>query len=357
MKRWRVVGINFDHMHMGDLLRMVLEHPNAELVGVSDEDPNRVWPVLERLGVWRDLLFNDYRDCVEKSNADVAILCPATADHATWVEKVAPLGVHVIVEKPFAATLAEADRMVAAMSKSGKQLAINWPLRWYPPHVTAKRLCDEGVIGEVIQVHYYDGNRGPMRHLMDKIEISEEQASAEKSKSWFYSRSRGGGSMLDYLGYGTTLGTWFLNGKRPIEVTAVFDQSQGLEVDEHSITVARYDTGLSKFETRWGTMTDPWTLQPQPKCGFVLVGRTGTISSYDFEKTVRVQTKDRPEGFEISVDRLRSPNSNPVEYVLDCLDKARPIEGPLSPSIARIGQQIVDTAYRSATERRTLPLL
>jgi len=357
VKRWRVVGINFDHMHMGDLLRMVIEHPNADLVGVSDEDPNRVWPVLERLGASRELFFGDYRDCIEKTKADVAILCPATADHATWVEKVAPLGVHVLVEKPFAATVADADRMIAAMSKSGKQLAINWPLRWYPPHVTAKRLCDEGLIGEVIQVHYYDGNRGPMRHVMDKVEVSEAQANAEKSKSWFYSRAKGGGSLLDYLGYGTTLGTWYLNGKKPIEVTTVVDQPAGLEVDEHSITIARYDTGLSKFETRWGTMTDPWTLQPQPKCGFVLVGRSGTISSYDFEKAVRVQTKDRPEGFEVPVDQLTAPNSNPVEYVLDCLESGRSIEGPLSPVIARIGQQIVDTACRSAIERKTLMLL
>jgi glucose-fructose oxidoreductase len=356
VKRWRVVGINFDHMHMGDLLRMVIEHPNAELVGVSDEDPSRVWPVLDRLGVSRDLFVSDYRACIENTEGDLAILCPATADHATWVENVGRMGVHVIVEKPFAATLADADRMIAAMKPTGKQLAINWPLRWYPPHVTAKRLCDEGLIGDVIQVHYYDGNRGPMRHLMDKIEIPEAQANAEKSKSWFYSCAKGGGSLLDYLGYGTTLGTWYLNGKKPIEITAVVDQGPGLEVDEHSITIARYDTGLSKFETRWGTMTDPWTLQPQPKCGFVLVGRSGTISTYDFEKTVRVQTKDRPEGFEVPVDQLKSPNSNPVEHVLDCLENGRTIEGPLSPVIARIGQQIVDTACQSAIARRTLLL-
>ena len=37
MKRSRVAGINFDHMHMGDLLRKVHEHPNAEIVGICDE--------------------------------------------------------------------------------------------------------------------------------------------------------------------------------------------------------------------------------------------------------------------------------------------------------------------------------
>ena len=60
------------------------------------------------------------------------------------------------------------------------------------------------------------------------------------------------------------------------------DIPEGLEVDEHSITVARYAQGLSKFETRWGTFTDPWVTQPQPKCGFVITGTHGTISSYAY---------------------------------------------------------------------------
>ncbi len=357
MKRWKIVGINFDHMHMGDLLRQAMSHPDAEVVGVSDEQPERVWPVLERLELGRDHFEPDWRKLLERTQPDMVILCSSTATHADWVERIAPYGPHLFVEKPFAATLAEADRMIAAMQATGRQLVINWPLRWYPSHVTAKRLCDEGVIGEVLQVHYYDGNRGPMRHVMDKIEISEEEAARQKATSWFYQKSQGGGSLLDYLGYGTTLGTWYLNGRAPIEVTTTVDQPPGLEVDEHSITVARYDTGLSKFETRWGTFTDPWTMQPQPKCGFVLVGRAGTISSYDYENTIRVQTMDRPEGFEVAVDELKPPYDKPINYVLHCLASGEPITGPLSPEIARIGQQIVDSAVLSAREKRTVPLV
>lgn len=63
--------------------------------------------------------------------------------------------------------------------------------------------------------------------------------------------------MLDYLGYGATIGTWFLGGGKPLEVTSVVDAFAGLEVDEHSITVARYEFGLSKFETRWGNLYRP----------------------------------------------------------------------------------------------------
>ena len=353
---WKIVGINFDHMHMGDLLRMVKEHPNAEIVGVADDEPDRMRGVMQTLEIPDSASFGDYRECLVETKPDVVILCPATAHHGEWTERVAPYGSHILVEKPFAASLSEADRMIQALAKTGKQLAINWPLRWYPSHVTAKRLIDEGRIGQVIEVHYYDGNRGPLRHVMDKIEMPETDP-AVKSKSWWYQKSAGGGSMLDYLGYGVTLGTWYLNGRAPIEVTAAVDTPAGLDVDEHSITICRYASGLSKFETRWGAFTDPWKIQPQPKCGFVLVGTEGTIASYDYEESVRLQTRGHEGGLEVPVDALSFPLRNPIEYFLDCLEKGQTVDGPLSPAIARIGQQIVDTARESALQKRTLPLL
>ncbi|MEO2006902.1 MAG: Gfo/Idh/MocA family oxidoreductase [Candidatus Poribacteria bacterium] len=355
-KTWRVAGINFDHMHMGDNLRMAHEHPRVEIVGVSDEDPARMRSAVEQFGLSSGRVFTDYRECMEKAKPDIVLLCPATAHHGEWTEKIAKYGVHVIMEKPFAGSLAEADRMIDVMQAADKTLAINWPLRWYPPHVTTKRLVDEGVIGDVIEVHYYDGNRGPLYHMADKVETDDEFRAA-KNESWFYQKDAGGGSLLDYLGYGVTLGTWYHGGKAPIEVTAVVDMPAGLEVDEHSITLAKYDVGLSKYETRWGTFTDPWTLQPQPKCGFVVKGTAGTISSYDYEQTIRVQTREHPKGRELAVDVLTAPNQDPVQYVINCLETGADVDGPLSPAVCRIGQQIVDTAALSAAEKRTVPLL
>jgi glucose-fructose oxidoreductase len=343
---WRIAGINFDHMHMGDLLRMVHDHPNAEIIGICDEQPERMRQAIGNFSIPETRVFTDCSRCLETTKPDLVILCPATAEHAEWTKRVAPFGTHVLMEKPFASSLADADAMIEAMAATGRELIINWPLRWYPPHVTTKRLIDEGRIGEVIEVHYYDGNRGPLWHTADKIETSP--STEAKAASWFYKRSAGGGSLLDYLGYGTTLGTWFMDGRAPLAVTAVTDRPAGLEVDEHAIVIARYATGLSKFETRWGSFTDPWTHQPQPKCGFVIVGTQGTLSSYDFEPTVRLQTAASPQGEEIAVDELVSPHHNPVAYVLDCLETGKRIDGPLSPAIARIGQQIVDAAVLSA---------
>lgn len=353
---FKIAGINFDHMHIGDLLRMAREHPQAEIVGVAHGDLSRVAPVADMLGIPTDRRFTDYRQCLETTRPDIVVLCPATAHHAAWVERVAPYNTHVLVEKPFASCLADADRMIRAMETTGKTLVINWPLAWYPPHLMTKRLIDAGHIGDVREVHYYDGNRGPLRHIADKVEIGPDEAARQKSQSWWYQRASGGGSLLDYLGYGTTLGTWFHGGRAPLEVTCLTDAQSGLEVDEHSITIARYETGLSKYETRWGTFTDPWTTQPQPKCGFAVVGASGTISSYDYEPIIRVQTRDHPDAHEMPVDVIAPPYQNPIQYMIHCLTTGEQIDGPISPALSRIGQQIVDTAAASAQQKRALPL-
>ena len=153
-KIWKIAGINFDHMHIGDLLRLVFEHPLAEIVGICDEDPARMEDVATNFHIPQERQFTDYRQCLEQTQPDIVILCPKTGRHGEYVVKVAPYGTHILVEKPMAATLAEADAMIAAVQKTGKTLVINWPLAWYPPHITTKRLIDSGKIGEVLEVHY-----------------------------------------------------------------------------------------------------------------------------------------------------------------------------------------------------------
>ena len=105
-----------------------------------------------------------------REKPDLVILCPATARHADYVERVAAHKVHMLVEKPFAASLRDADRMIAAAQENQVMLAINWPLRWVASHCTAYRLLKEGAIGRLQELHYYDGNRGPLWHGADKVE-------------------------------------------------------------------------------------------------------------------------------------------------------------------------------------------
>ena len=70
-----------------------------------------------------------------------------------------------------------------------------------------------------------------------------------------------------------------------------------------------------------------------------------------------LDSRSQPEGFSVPVDEIQTPNRNPIEHVIHSLEMGAPLIGPLSLEISRIGQQIVDTAFRSAQEKRTLELL
>lgn len=353
-KKWRIAGINFDFRHMDHLLACVAKAPNAELVGISHHDPAEMADVIAAHEVPDDRVFTNWIQCIESTRPEVVILCPASGAHAEWVEKVAPYGVHVLIEKPFAANLAQADRMIKVMQRARRRLAINWPLAWYPPHVTAHRLVQAGRIGELQEVHFYDGNRSPIWDRGNPRATAP--TTAQKKASWFYDPN-GGGSLVDYLGYGATLATWFFDGRKPSEISTLTGGTKGLAVDEQSVTVARYGEWLSTFQTRWGTFTDPWEHQPQPRCGFVLKGTEGTISNYDYQPTITIQTKRHPEGKVMKVDTLRRPHQDPVQYFLHALETGEEITGPISVKVSRIGQQIVDTAALSAVEKRPLKLL
>ena len=108
------------------------------------------------------------------------------------------------------------------------------------------------------------------------------------------------------------------------------------------------------METRWGTFTDSWIIQPQPKCGFVFVGTEGTIASWDYTDHVPVQTRARPEQTPVPANPLPAVRRNAIEYVLGCLNRGDAISGPLDPALCLTAQRIVGTAVLSAREKQTL---
>lgn len=363
MAKLTVAGINFAHHHMGDNLRAVADHPSAEIVGICDEMPGdrmlELADTAEEFSIPDANVFTDYRACLETTDPDIVILCPVPADHAEWVERVAPYGPAILLEKPFALSVTEANRMITAMNDAGAHFAINWPMAWYPTHRTAKRLIDDGAVGDVREVHYYGGNAGygrarPAEYTPDEDLHVARRGVEDRDRllaTWWHDPDRGGGSLVDYLGYGITLGTWFRDGDLPATVSTESFSPDWTPVDTQSVTVARYRSGLSTFETKWGAFSDPWVHQPQPKCGFVVVGSEGTIASYDAEDTVRLQDRATPEGREIPVDALSPPLQNPIQYLVHCVETDAPVEfGPVTPELCRDAQRVFDAARRSAAQ-------
>ena len=59
MARFGVLGISFDHMHMGDLLRQVADHPEAEIAGIYDPDPARMQAAIANFAIPPERVFTD----------------------------------------------------------------------------------------------------------------------------------------------------------------------------------------------------------------------------------------------------------------------------------------------------------
>jgi len=87
---FRITGISFDHMHMGDLLRQVHDHPGAEIAGIYDPDPTKLARAIATFNIPPDRVFTDFDTCMRATKPDLTILCAAIADHATYAERIAP---------------------------------------------------------------------------------------------------------------------------------------------------------------------------------------------------------------------------------------------------------------------------
>src|SRR6056297_2371086 len=62
--RWKIAGISFEHFHMGDNLQRIVDHPDAELVGICDPQADRMQEAIETFSVPAERVFTDYAECL-----------------------------------------------------------------------------------------------------------------------------------------------------------------------------------------------------------------------------------------------------------------------------------------------------
>ena len=155
----RVAVLGMAHDHLWTNLKQLGEIDGAEVVAGADFDERLLTKFTAETGC--SVTYGDYEALLEEVKPDAVFGFSATAEHADIVEMCAPLGIDVMVEKPMAATLEQADRMLVASKKHGNKLMVNWPTAWSRSLRTAKRLVDEGAIGDLWQLTWRGGHCGP----------------------------------------------------------------------------------------------------------------------------------------------------------------------------------------------------
>ena len=120
---------------------------DAELVAVCDTDPARRAAAQEAHGVPG---FADYRGMLEAAAPDVVHITTPHHEHAAIAIECLRRGVHVVLEKPLAHTLAEGERLLAAAADSTAKIALCFQNRYNAPVQEMRRLLDSGELGQVL---------------------------------------------------------------------------------------------------------------------------------------------------------------------------------------------------------------
>lgn len=118
----------------------------AKLVAVCDRVVDKARSVGEKHGV---PYFGDMHQMMQSVDADVVVVLTESGNHAGNVVELAPYGKHIVVEKPMALTLPDADRMIAACDSYGCKLFVVKQNRFNLPVVKAREALEQGRFGKL----------------------------------------------------------------------------------------------------------------------------------------------------------------------------------------------------------------
>ncbi len=119
----------------------------ANLAAVCDIDEVKAKKIGEQFGV---PYFTDMHEMLEKTNIDVVTVLTESGYHAKHVLELAQYKKHIVVEKPMALTLDDADEMIQACDEAGIKLFVVKQNRFNVPVVKTREALEEGRFGKLV---------------------------------------------------------------------------------------------------------------------------------------------------------------------------------------------------------------
>ena len=211
------------HLHAAALRSL----PESEFVAVCGRTAEKAKSFAEKYGV---AAFTNVEEMLAESKAEAICICTPHPQHAAPTIAAARAGVHVIVEKPLASSLADCDTMLAAARENNTILSTVCQRRFYPPCQRIRRAIDDGKIGKpVLGVATMFGWRDEAYYKSDPWR-----------GSW---KDEGGGVLVNQSPHQLDLLIWYLG-----EIDEVFGfwanvNHPYIEVEDTAVAVVRFKSG------------------------------------------------------------------------------------------------------------------
>jgi predicted dehydrogenase len=224
MLRVGVVGVGGMGSHHADSLAKV---EGAALSAVCDAKAEASEAAAGRFGVPGFTQIGPFLEAV-----DAVIVATPPDYHRPAVEAAAAAGKPIFCEKPLSTNLADADAMIAACDRAGVVFQHGFVLRFYPVHELARKLVDDGVIGDLV---YIEGDyAGPYR------------GARERPKSWYGSL----GGLMENGIHKVDLLNWF-GGELGSVAAERGSYSGHADWEDWAVVLMRYKSGIPGT-MRWG---------------------------------------------------------------------------------------------------------
>jgi len=146
----RLAIVSLEHVHAAHYLTCLRSLPGIEVVAVAESDQRRVSvhaSLLEGLTV-----VSDYHELLRPGAIDAILICSANSRHKQQVLDFARAKIPILCEKPIATKCVDAREMLAICEANEVPLGICFPVRWSEPLRQAKRLVEQGDLGQVLAV-------------------------------------------------------------------------------------------------------------------------------------------------------------------------------------------------------------
>ena len=223
-----VVGLGNQGLAHVEALKSVEE---AELTAVADVDLARARRVAEEYGV--PAACGSARELCEKGGVDAVVV--ATPDHLHFEPVMAALecGKHVLVEKPMATRLDEAERIAAEAKRRGLILAVNFENRFNPPFAHIKELLRRGELGSPLYMY---------ARLSDTLYVPRKMLSwASKTSVAFF-----------LMSHTADLARWYF--ERPVREVYAISLTKVLSdlgTPDAYAAILKFDEGFALLESGW----------------------------------------------------------------------------------------------------------
>ncbi|MBM7703552.1 Gfo/Idh/MocA family protein [Metabacillus iocasae] len=320
-----------------------IQNKNVEIIAYCDTTIERAEAYALEYG---GRFYKDYKEMIDSEPSLQAVsVCTPNSTHAEMTIYALNRGIHVLCEKPMAATVKEAQQMIEAAKSNNRILMIGHNQRLMAPHVKVKELLVNGNLGKVLTFRTTFGHPGP------------ETWSVDGKESWFFRKEEAVMGALGDLGvHKVDLIRWLLE-EEIIEVSAMIDTLDKTfsNVEDHANCLYKTESGVT------GTMVASWIFKKGEDNSTILYCENGTIevgTHQEYQVIVRLingEIQKYQVGAIATNDKGGQRDSRVIEeFIKSILNNMSPL---ITGEEGMKSLNVILHSIKAANEKRTVSIL